>query len=753
MKKLYAFLLLISCAPAVFAQTTTVHKAGLSPLTRAWLQESKKTPLPAGYVYRKQTNGQVFVSSVIKVYDAGKAGAGLKAIGAVTGTKAGNIWTVQVPLQKVDEFIQTEGIDYIQLDEPVYPKLDAARKTTRADSVQAGYNLPMPYSGKDVIVGVIDFGFDYNHPTFYDTTGSKYRIKKVWELNGTGTPPAGYSYGNEITDTTLIKAQGTDNMQQTHGTATAGMAAGSGFGGDTSNRRFRGMAFGSDLVLVGVRRDSIGNQWMQSGFSDFIDGINYIFNYAASVSKPAVVNISWGSQSGPHDGSSLFNQACDNLSGAGKLIVMSAGNEGQENIHLAKTFTATDTVVRTLVTFTSPAYKRTWIDVWGDTGKTFCGAVTLYQGTVAGNTTGFFCLDNAVHDTYVVGTDGDTCFVQFITSTSEFNSKPRLIMNIWSKTANSISIAVKGNDGAIDAWDEYYYYGYTYGYQSAFSGGGFPGHSNGNNVTTVSDMGAGQSILLVGAYASKIAYTDINGHPQTYSGYVSSAGKFVPFSSRGPMIDGRIKPDITAPGLTIATAVSSYDTAATPAGTSSNTVVAEYVHPQSGKHYYYAEFIGTSASAPAASGIVALLLQAKPDMTPQQLKDLLFQTAIKDSYTGSIPAGGKNDWGNGKINAYGAMKLLIQQQGIYNFSGKKLDCILFPNPGNGNFTLDYTGNKNEELNLRVYNVTGSMVASENWQVYNGLNRRNLDLSKLSPGNYLVSITGKEGAVTIKTTIQ
>ena len=221
------------------------------------------------------------------------------------------------------------------------------------------------------------------------------------------------------------------------------------------------------------------------------------------------------------------------------------------------------------------------------------------------------------------------------------------------------------------------------------------------------------------------------------------------------MIDGRIKPDITAPGLTIATAVSSYDTAATPTGTASNTVVSQYIHPQSGKHYYYAEFIGTSASAPAASGIVALLLQAKPTLTPQQVKDLLVQTAIKDSYTGTIPAGGKNDWGNGKINAYGAMKLLIQQtSGVYNFSGRKLDCILFPNPGTGSFTLDYTGDKAEQLNIRVYNITGSVVAAENWQVYNGLNRRSLDFSGLSKGNYLVSITGNDGAaVTIKTTIQ
>ena len=51
------------------------------------------------------------------------------------------------------------------------------------------------YKGKNVVVGIIDIGFDYNHPSFYDGQGNC-RIKRVWEQNKLGTPPTGYNYGN-----------------------------------------------------------------------------------------------------------------------------------------------------------------------------------------------------------------------------------------------------------------------------------------------------------------------------------------------------------------------------------------------------------------------------------------------------------------------------------------------------------------------------------------------------------------------------
>jgi subtilisin family serine protease len=691
----------------------------------------------------------------VRVADADQAETALDAISAHVGTKAGAIWTVKVPIDKVAAFAVTPGIKYIQLDEPVFPNLDVARKTTKVDSVHGGYDLPMVYSGKDVVVGVIDFGFDYNHPTFYDTTYTNYRIKKVWQLNGSAAPPAGYTFGKELVGDAAIKAEGTDDPKQNHGTSVAGMAAGSGYGSTaTSSLRFRGMAYESDLVMVCVRRDSIGGQWMQGGFSDFLDGVHYIFDYATSVSKPCVVNISWGSQSGSHDGTSLFNEACDAMTGPGKIVVMSAGNEGEEKIHMSKTFTATDTVINSFLTFSPATYKRTWIDIWGQPSKTFCAKATLYTaGLTAGPTTGYKCIDDAVTDMFLIGSNGiDTCFVQFITSSAEDNGKPRITVNIFNKTTDTVLVSVNGNDGSIDMWDEYYYYGFPYKFQSAFFSYGTPWATTGNNISTVSDMGSAQSVLLVGAYASKVGFTDMNGNNWSYSGYVL-ANRLVPFSSRGPMIDGRIKPDITAPGLTIATSMSSYDTSHTPTGSASSGVIAKYTDVTTSKDYYYCEFTGTSASSPAAPGVVALLLQANPALTPASLKTVLFETAIKDASTGALPAAGNNNWGHGKINAYGALKKILTDLSTITYTGAKPDCIVYPNPSNGNFVIDYTAKTGEPVSVAVYNIAGAMVYSKFWQVSQGNNRMSISLPEVAKGMYVVKVKSPNGAADMRVVLR
>lgn len=755
MKKALLLLLLLA---ATGGHLLAQGKARLSPSTRRYLQHLKAQPAattPRGYVYKKSAAGAVTISALIKVSDLAVAAQSLRAIGAMVGTKAGYVWTVRVPIEKVAAFTQCAGIAYIQLDEPlVHPRMDRARATTRVDSVHRGIGLPMVYSGKDVVVGIIDFGFDYNHPLFFDTLGTRYRVSKVWELNGTGTPPAGYGYGRELADTAAIKAATTDNDEQTHGTAVAGMAIGSGYG-SAQNRIWRGMAYDAEAVLVGVRRDSIGDQWMQGGFTDFIDGVSYIFNHATAVAKPAVVNISWGSQSGPHDGTTLFNEACDALSGPGRIIVMSAGNEGREHIHMSKTFTPADTMLRTFLTFAPAHYQRTWVDAWGDTGKVWCADVELYRNGVATSTTASYCLDDNIHSTYLIGTGGDTCYLEFINSTAEFNDKPRSTITVFNKTTDTVRVTLHGTDGSLDVWNEYYYYGYDYGFQSSFSKLGVADAREGDSMMCVSDMGSAQSVLMVGAYVTRANWTDINGNGWAYNASYAPVNKLASFSSRGPLADGRIKPDITAPGLTVATAISSYDTAYTETGSNSDFVRSAWTHPVTARKYYYAEFSGTSAASPAAAGIVALMLQMKPTLTPADCKSVLFQTAIQDVHTGALGTTGNNSWGHGKINAYGAMKMLAQQLGgvAYHSGQTKLDCVLFPNPASGAFVLHYTGSKAAELNVEVYNAVGALVQQRLWTVEAGLNAMTVPAMGLPAGNYLVRVNGRDGAVSIKTAVR
>ena len=111
-----------------------------------------------------------------------------------------------------------------------------------------------------------------------------YRIKRIWEQKTNGTPPIGYSYGHEITDTLVMVAQETDNNQQSHGTHVAGIAGGSGYGGSASE--YKGVAYESDLVLVGITPSS--DQWTNTGMTDIIDGLNYIYDLISDPKRSCV---------------------------------------------------------------------------------------------------------------------------------------------------------------------------------------------------------------------------------------------------------------------------------------------------------------------------------------------------------------------------------------------------------------------------------------------------------------------------------
>jgi serine protease AprX len=82
------------------------------------------------------------------------------------------------------------------------------------------------------------------------------------------------------------------------------------------------------------------------------------------------------------------------------------------------------------------------------------------------------------------------------------------------------------------------------------------------------------------------------------------------FSSRGPTSDNRVKPDIVFPGVGIISCRAK--------GTSMGSVIDDN----------YTEASGTSMATPHAVGTAALLLQAKPDLTAAQVKELMMATAL-----------------------------------------------------------------------------------------------------------------------------
>ncbi|MBS1618371.1 MAG: S8 family peptidase [Bacteroidetes bacterium] len=747
-----ALLLLALCyAILASAQTTGKAYAKLSPRTQIYLDAIRrgdsKSAIQHDYVYKRTTQG-ICISALIRVTPT-ISEADLEALGVHVGTRAGLIWTAQVPLVNVEAFTQLPGIDYIQLDEPVSMTLDSARRTTRVDSVHAGIGLPHPYTGKGVVVGIVDVGFDYTHPTVYDTSGTNYRISRVWEMKTPGIPPSGFNYGNEMTDSFTIQSQQTDNPGATHGTHVMGIAAGSGFGStDTSSALYRGMAFESELVLVGIMPDS--NQWQGTGMSDFLDGINYVFTYAASVGKPAVVNLSWGTPVGPRDGTSLFSEGCDALTGAGKIFVVAAGNEGESAIHLQKTFSATDTVVKTFATFDPYLnVKKLWLDFWGDPGKTFCLQVSLHHGTEIAST-GYVCLDNNLHSFSLPGTNHDSLHVQIVTSTSEFNGKPRIYLTLYNRaTTDSVLLSVRSTDGRVDCWDGYVTNGEGYG--GPLSSYGYPWATQGDTNYVTSDIVSTRSAISAGAYSAKVEYTSISHHSYNFLGY-TTLGALVPFSSHGPTTDGRIVPDITAPGLCVVSSVNSFCADVRPGGVDYVDVVSSWLDLSQNRQYYWAQFSGTSMATPCTSGIIALMLEANPGLYPDQIKRILTQTAILDTFTGTLPASGLNTWGHGKINAYGAVIAASLSTGVGEVPGNTLSVSLYPNPGNGLYTLSYQAAREAALTVDVYDISGRLVYNTEWNTTADKNTTTIDLSKNSAGMYMVRVASGDHQSMIKVAV-
>lgn len=656
----------------------------------------------------------------------------LKKVNAHVNTKAGQILSVSISPNNIQQLKELKGVICVEASQPTKPMMEIARKSARVDSLHQALALPYIVNGNGVVVGVIDAGFDYLHPTFFDTTGQRFRVKKVWEQHKTGTPPQGFSYGNELTSQQQMQIAQTDAPDFSHGTHVAGIAAGSGFG--TGNAKYRGVAYMADLIFVGIKPAE--NEWKGSNLASIVDGINYIFKYADSVGKPAVVNISWGCNIGSKDGSSLFAQACRSLIKPSRLIVVSAGNNGDEQIHIEKQFTPTDTILNTFVELpTTSVGKRSWLDVWGEPNHNYNFELKLYNNGVTA-TTGLKRLPLIATDSFLVGAGNDTLFYTYTFNINSQNNKPHLQFDLKNRSIDSILLTISATSGKVHLFEgivEKYsgYYGSLKSYNYSWA-------TQGDNKLTIGEMASADAVIAVAAYVSKIAFRNLSNQQISYGGYAVT-NRIAPFSSHGPTLDGRMKPDIAAPGMTIASAMSSFD------ATNNDMLVAKAT--VNAKDYFYGESSGTSMSAPMVSGIVALMLSVNPHLTTSQLRTIFKQTAITDNFTQAIPD--SNIWGYGKINAAQAVLLAKQLNSSVNqiADNQTQHVAIYPNPNNGTFTIDVPV---ANCLLQIINSLGQLVASQN--LTPGTQTINLH-TKLASGLYWIKISNPNNVKWVKMVVE
>jgi len=681
------------------------------------LQVSQKTKFDVSKILQHSTEIKKGNAAVIDLYPIMKMNGeyfvsflGKKVNGAILlntdeivfGSGNHSIVSVRVRLDALHNLSSIQGLTNLELAGKIKPDLDRVRFDTRVDSVHAGFGLPEAYTGKDVMIGITDWGFDYSSPMFYDTLLQETRIFAAWDQFKTSGPnPSGFNYGTEYSSISEFIAAGADTANiysyATHGTHVAGIAGGSGAG-----LQYRGVAFESQFLFTTFLVDEAA----------VLDAWTWMQNIANAEGKRLVMNMSWGLYHfGTNDGNSLLSQAIADFSDDGVVFATSGGNNGNVNFHIQKNFI--NDAIKTRIEFYSYAANPfMWgqsIHFWGEVGNNFEAKLEILNNSNVSILDGLYIPSslNGYLDTFMV-TGLDTIWYNVAAeSVHPLNNRPTMRLRVKNTNPNlRVILHAKALTGKVHIWNVTELTTDVGNWGMPFTSAG-TGFTTGDNFYGIGEPAASNDVIAVAAHLASY----INGAGNLAGGTRST------FSSIGPRYDGAMKPDICAPGQGVASSISSY---------TDNSFSSIGSVPFQGRTYPFARFSGTSMSSPAVAGICALILDANPFLSAHQVKEIIETTARLDNFTGNIPAQGDSIWGHGKVNAYAAVKLALEIVGLETLEDTK-EWKLFPNPSVGMIVIDGV---EEVLNLQIIDLQGKHTSL----VYNA---NGIDVSMVPSGIYIV----------------
>jgi len=632
-------LLATSVALLAFSATGTVTAGPTDGLLK--MDPSMRIRLSGGVVRDSAT-----VAMFVKTSDVGATRKEIERLGGHVGTVAGDILTVRMPKAGVASLATRREVSRLEAAHKVQKRLDKVLAETKVNQVHSG-GAGTPFKGAGVVVGIIDYGFDAAHEAFRKPGGGASRVVAFWDQTATtGTMPAGFTYGAECTTAQLTDNSCAHAATDSHGTHVAGIAA----GGPVQGTPYVGMAPEADIAYVhaGSAPGAVDDN---AGFSTAVcDATSFIFKAAAALGKPAVVNMSLGEHSGPHDGTSLADQCLDNLTGPGKIIVAAAGNEGQGSqsgapgnpavfVHASGTASATASTVRFHPSVSNNAVQGELV-VWTDSP----GDISVRIGVTDGTSTTF---SSAVTRSQPLAsttlTVGALTVGPVAAAGGELPGGARGIQ-IRVNDANNDQAELQGvtwvlevtGSGKFDAFLDTTNTG-------GFIQGGIGAGVTADNTMTIGYPAIASKVIAVGSYVTRNEWTPLTGGPQQQmnGGQQVTIGALSGFSSRGPARRSTVvmqKPEITAPGEIVVSALNAR-----------STVAADRTMKAAPSGFYLAE--GTSMATPAVAGIVALMLQKNPRLGVDDVKRILATTAT--------PVAGEThpntSWGPGKANALAAV--------------------------------------------------------------------------------------------------
>jgi minor extracellular serine protease Vpr len=649
-------------------------------------------------------DGVVMAGIVVRVHDPGDL-ASLRRAGMHVETVAGDVVTGALPAHRLGELAALLDVASIEVAPMLELLNDLGGQAIGVPDLHAGTMLPHPYRGRGVVVGVLDTGIDFSHPDFSDADGSRIEYLLDYLPDDENDPPTAQAEwtAEQITSGPQLVTHRDING---HGTHVAGTAAGGGM----ADARFTGVAPESRLIVVkGSRTGDDPTRPHSFSGRDIINGVAYIFHRAAEMQMPAVVNLSIGGISGPRDGTDNTTSALSNLAGEGRIVVFANGNDGHNRIHagshleptrqatMAFTYSTLGTAFRHAEL--GPMISVTgWYEPEAVSTITVSARDPVTHHVVAQRSLAAGTNDSAHLPLFASGsTPVGHARIQAATRTHPFNGHGTFNVSVSNLVDEAIdlrdhlwSITLTGGSkpGRVDAWVD----ARTMGWFAA-TAPGIPNFVPGDMAQTLNYLAAGHEILSAGAFVVRNQWLNPAGETRTvtFNGEPLPLGRRTYFSSEGPTRDGRMRPDVVAPGSMIASALTS--------------------HGEAGQYFLgapaYTLNQGTSMAAPFLTGTVALMLQANPSLTPAEIRSILHDTATAEAAMGSLPNG---RYGYGKLDAFAAVRgaIVLAGERIAREHGAELDPP-FPNPWRGGTTVIFRLPETGRATLTLYDLLGREV--------------------------------------------
>jgi minor extracellular serine protease Vpr len=503
----------------------------------------------------------------------------------------------------------------------------------------------------------------------------------------------------------------------THGTHVAGIAGGSGAG-----IGLKGMAPAAEFLFATLMVDE----------SSALDAFDWMQSVAEADGKRLVINSSWGlPQWGTPDGSGLSNQFMDAMSDEGVVFVSSNGNNGNVDFHLDHTFEGPSDTIRSRVKFypltSNPNAWGQNLTLWGKEGESFEMGFQMIIGvsTVGGESPMYSTADGPLMLDTIEVVNNDTIIYDVVYEPSHpSNGRPFMQMRIHKGSSYlAVVMQVTSESGRVHAWDHTHLTNdvgnWGQDFQAAQSGwmGGDPYYG-------IQQPACGHSVIAVGAYSSE--FLSPTG--------TEVGGTLAYFSTYGPTLDERLKPNISAPGVSVESSLSSFRD-----GGYSITNTVEF----DGTEYEFARLSGTSMSSPATAGVVALMLEANPELTPADIRSILESTARQDDNTGILPAEGDNVWGHGKVTASRAVLASLTWDSILGTSDMSIiEPTVYPNPVREQ--LWFSGLSSGESTWEIFDIHGRLCQSGHT-----LYLTSIDVSGLKPSLYVIQVRTSRSSYVLK----